>query len=106
MRLLCKGLAISLSLLICFVTLLDAKSKKAKPERTPTPTNINTANVLELTQLPGIGVKRAQAIVDYREEHGPFKTKQGIMDIPGIGKKIFADLEPLISVRDQAKIYK
>jgi competence ComEA-like helix-hairpin-helix protein len=69
------------------------------PLRKPTPTNINTANVLELTELPGIGVKRAQAIVNWRSDHGPFKTKQALMDIPGIGTKIFESLESLISVR-------
>ena len=82
---------------------LCAQKKKAPGARTPTPTNINTASVLELTYLPGIGVKRAQAIVDHREEIGPFKTKQGVMDIPGIGKKTFDKLEPLISVRDRGR---
>jgi competence protein ComEA len=78
-----------------------APKRKAAPSRTPTPTNVNTANVLELTHLPGIGVRRAQAIVNYREEHGSFRTKSGLLDIPGIGKKTFEKLEPLISVRDR-----
>jgi competence ComEA-like helix-hairpin-helix protein len=90
-----------LALVMVGTPALCGSKKKINPQRSPTPTNINTANVLELTQLPGIGVKRAQAISDWRDEHGPFKTKQGLMDIPGFGKKTFENLEPLISVRDR-----
>jgi len=92
---------LALALVVGGTPALCGSIKKANPQRSPTPTNINTANVLELTQLPGIGIKRAQAISDWRDQYGPFKTKQGLMDIPGFGPKIFENLEPLISVRNR-----
>ncbi|MBN1932769.1 MAG: helix-hairpin-helix domain-containing protein [Desulfobacterales bacterium] len=51
--------------------------------------NINTASVEELTQLNRIGPKYAQGIVEYREKNGPFKQPEEIMQVPGIGSKIY-----------------
>jgi len=51
--------------------------------------NINTASVLELTQLKRIGPTIAQRIVDYREKHGQFELPEDIMKVKGIGPKIF-----------------
>lgn len=51
--------------------------------------NINTADVETLAhELNGIGQKRARAIVAYREQHGPFKSIDDLLNIKGIGKKI------------------
>lgn len=47
--------------------------------------NINTADVETLTFLIGIGEKKAQAIVDYRNEHGPFRTIKQLEEVKGIG---------------------
>ncbi|MGA8944291.1 MAG: helix-hairpin-helix domain-containing protein [Thermoactinomyces sp.] len=49
--------------------------------------NVNTATAEELEQLDGIGPKKAQAIVRYREENGPFSTVDEIAKVPGIGEK-------------------
>ena len=49
--------------------------------------NINTATVEQLMQLERIGAAYAQRIVDHREQFGPFKTPDAIMDVKGIGKK-------------------
>ncbi len=48
--------------------------------------NINTASVKELTVLPGIGNAYAESIVAYRDEHGPFKTVEELLNIGGIGQ--------------------
>ena len=48
--------------------------------------NINTAGIAELTGLPGIGATLAQRIIDYREEHGPFGSPAGLLNVPGIGE--------------------
>ncbi len=53
--------------------------------------NINTANVQQLTTLKGVGAKRAQAIVTYRNEHGPFADVKALSSVKGMGaKKIIA----------------
>ena len=59
---------------------------------------INTATIDELTQLNGIGEKKAQLILDYREEKGLFMTKEDLMNISGIGEKTFDSLAPYITI--------
>ncbi|MGI6705217.1 MAG: helix-hairpin-helix domain-containing protein [Clostridia bacterium] len=60
--------------------------------------NINTADINTLDQLPGIGPSRAQKIIEYREENGPFKSIEDIKKITGIGEKIFENLKDDITV--------
>lgn len=60
--------------------------------------NINTASAAELTILNGIGEKKAQLIVEYREQNGLFMTKEDLMNISGIGEKTFDSLEPYITI--------
>ena len=51
--------------------------------------NINVATEAELVQsLNGVGLKKAQAIVAYREQYGPFKTVGELTDVKGIGESI------------------
>jgi competence protein ComEA len=49
--------------------------------------NINQASVEELSDLKGVGLKYAERIVQYREEHGPFQSVDDFMKVPGIGPK-------------------
>ena len=60
--------------------------------------NINTASLSELTSLHGIGDKKAQAIIDYRNEYGPFTSVDEIMEVEGIGEGIFAAIKDHICV--------
>jgi len=60
--------------------------------------NINTANVSELTRLPGIGPAIAARIVDHRYEFGLFAEKEDIMKVRGIGKARFESIKDLITV--------
>ena len=59
--------------------------------------NLNSATLEQLMELPGIGVKYAQAILDFREKHGDFHFIEEIMDVPGIGAKRFEALRPYIT---------
>ncbi len=60
--------------------------------------NINTASESQLDVLPNIGPKRAQSIINHREQSGPFKTGEDIMKVHGIGKGIYGGLKDLITV--------
>jgi competence protein ComEA len=60
--------------------------------------NLNTATVTDLQTISGVGPKRAQDIIDYRDQHGGFKSVEELKDISGIGDKIFADIQPNVTV--------
>ena len=60
--------------------------------------NLNTADVEELMLLPGIGESKANLIIQYRENCGPFTSKEELMYIKGIGEAIYAKLESYITV--------
>ena len=58
--------------------------------------NINTATVEELKTLKGVGDKKAGAIIEYRKKNGSFKTKEDLMKVRGIGKKLFDSFQERI----------
>ena len=57
------------------------------------PVDINKANLSDLSTLKGIGPKKAQAIIAYRETNGPFKSLDDLTHIKGIGKKSITRLQ-------------
>ena len=59
---------------------------------------INTADEAQLTTLTGIGATRAQAIIAYREENGPFAAIEDIMNVQGIKEGTFAKIKDEIVV--------
>lgn len=60
--------------------------------------NINQAGLEELETLPGIGEVTAQKILDYRREHGWFRTKEELMDVPSIGEGRYGKIEDRITL--------
>ena len=60
--------------------------------------DLNTADEYDLQRLPGIGEKRAQAIVAYRAEHGPFQSVDELDRVEGIGEGILAGLREYVTV--------
>lgn len=60
--------------------------------------NLNTADVGQLDALPGVGPAIAQAIVDYRDQNGPFATVDQLVEVRGIGEAKLADLRDRVTV--------
>jgi competence protein ComEA len=69
----------------------DANYYLAKPSVAPVSGNkirLNSATSEQLQQLSGIGEKKAEAILQYRQAHGKFKTIDELQQIKGIGPKL------------------
>lgn len=60
--------------------------------------NLNTATLDQLESLPGIGPTLAQRILDHRQEHGPFRSVDDLLDVSGIGEKRLEDLRSKVAV--------
>jgi competence protein ComEA len=60
--------------------------------------SINRADTWLLEALPGIGHNKAQAIIEYREQNGPFKRVEELLNIGGIGTSTFEGIKDLITV--------
>lgn len=60
--------------------------------------NINTANEVQLEQLPGIGPSLAASIVEYREQHGWFQEQEELLQVSGIGPAKLDQIADLITL--------
>jgi competence protein ComEA len=64
--------------------------------------NINTADKETLmSAIKGVGEKRAEAIIAYREEHGPFKSIEELTDVRGVGPSIVESNMDNLSLKDE-----
>jgi len=64
-------------------------AKSTQEEEGGVKVSINSATAEELSKaLKGVGLKKAQAIVSYREEYGPFKSIEDLKQVPGMGGKL------------------
>jgi len=68
--------------------------------QSPQKIDINRAENWLLEALPGVGEVTAQAIVDYREENGPFKRIEDLLQVKGIGQGTFDKIKDYITVLD------
>jgi len=77
----------------------EQKAENSQPKTTKSASiNINKASQKELESLPGIGPVYAQRIIEYRQSRGPFKSKEEIKEVKGIGEKTFSKIKDLISI--------
>jgi len=61
--------------------------------------NINLAEIDEFSMMPGIGASKKKKIIEYREKNGFFKTKEELMNVKGIGEKIYEKISVFITVK-------
>lgn len=81
-----RSLFLSLALLTASSSSWCAKEVEAAPVKA---ININTADASAIADgLVGVGMSKAEAIVAYRKEHGPFKSAEQLADVKGIGEKL------------------
>lgn len=80
---------------------LSTEVKEAyESEDIPYIININKADIYELTALDGIGNKKAQSIIEYREKHGRFKSSEELLKVNGIGEAILEKIKDKITVEE------
>jgi competence protein ComEA len=64
----------------------------------PTLISINQATEAQLEDLPGVGPALAGRIVDWRTANGGFKSKEDLMNVSGIGDKLYAGVKDLVTL--------
>jgi competence ComEA-like helix-hairpin-helix protein len=60
--------------------------------------NINQASAAQLAFLPRVGNKAAERIVEYRKAHGTFGQAEELMEVKGVGEKLFTELKPYVAL--------
>lgn len=61
--------------------------------------NINTATAEQLTQLKGVGKKKAEAIIKWRTEHGPFSDVRQLTEVSGISERFVEEHQARLTVK-------
>jgi competence protein ComEA len=95
---------IAAALLVSIVSYAVVNHRNESPAETPQfvhnehRMNVNSADMLALQQLKGIGRKRAKAIIDYREAHGHFQTLDDLAQVKGISRQTVRKLQDELMV--------
>ncbi|MHB8105849.1 MAG: helix-hairpin-helix domain-containing protein [Candidatus Cryosericum sp.] len=79
-------------------TVVSPTSSASSTSTTHARISINRGTLADLDSLPGIGPVKAQAILDYRAQHGLFKQLEDLQNVKGIGPKTYEDLKSLITL--------
>ncbi len=81
------------------MALAAGNEKKTDTVNSAEKININVATLKELIALPGIGKKKAGAIIAYRTRNGEFNSIDDLGKVKGIGKKILEKIKPYVTVK-------
>lgn len=79
----------------------SGSGNRASGEASPPRVDLNAASARDLEELPGIGPKTAQKIIEYREQNGFFRSVDDLLEIPGIGEKKLENIKSYVFVRRQ-----
>jgi competence protein ComEA len=90
--------ALFMAIIICNGTYAGSGSAASEEAAEPRAVDLNSASVEQLTTVPGIGDATARRIVEWREEHGPFRRVEDLMKVKGIGEKSLEKLRPHVTV--------
>lgn len=74
----------------------ESKKSEDPMEKENLLVDLNSATKEELMELPGVGPKMAEAMIQYREENKGFSSEKDLMNISGIGEKRYKRIEPFI----------
>jgi competence protein ComEA len=85
-------------LIIAAAGMPTASAAHATKEPPSKPLNLNVATADQLAQLPGIGPKTAQAIVDFRKASGPFRRVDDLLAIRGISRRKLEAIRPYLKI--------
>ena len=95
-------LLLSISAVQPYLVMADASGPVSKGEIAVL--NVNVASANEMAAIPGLGEKKSQAIVKFREKHGPFGKVEDLKKVDGIGDKLFGKIKPYVTVKADSAI--
>ncbi len=76
----------------------ESNENKQEEKQVTFPISLNQSSLEELMALPGIGEKKAQDIISYRESHNGFQTVEELKEVKGIGEASYEKIEPYITL--------
>lgn len=77
---------------------LERERRAARPLAEGETVDPNRADEAELRRLPGIGPVTARAVIRHRREHGPFRSREGLLAVPGVGPRTLERLAPRLAL--------
>src|SRR5215471_17440884 len=83
---------------VCFAAITSVSAADAPDPASAKKVNINQATSAQLTNLPRVGTKVADRIVEYRKTHGQFTQTEELMEVKGVGEHLFKELKPYIAL--------
>ena len=101
-----RFLALAAAAAVCIVSLAfwyavppspaQASSAAVEPLRESFRVDLNTAGVDAMTTLPGLGEKKARAVLEYRLTHGPFRSLGEVAQVPGVTQDMIDGWQGLV----------